>query len=87
MAKLKIVVDKRCPNCKYIIKTLIKAIDKMHSIDQCIEITTKKENDSIEAVPAIITPDGEIDYLMGNIYGVIKLFMYLKMYCFGEKNE
>ncbi|MEM4744919.1 MAG: hypothetical protein QXE70_10350 [Ignisphaera sp.] len=86
MAKLKIVVDKRCPNCKYIIKTLIKAIERIPDIEQCIEITLKKD-DRIEAVPAIITPDGEIDYLMGNIYGAIKLFMYLKIYCFGEKRN
>ena len=69
--KLKLLIKKECPNCKYIVETLkrIGVLDKIEVVEA---------DDNVKAVPAIVDEDGEIDYVTGNLYGVIKIVAYLK---------
>jgi hypothetical protein len=68
-AKIRLVVRNTCPNCKYIIKQLevLNLLDKVEVV----------EDQKAEVVPAIVVEDG-VEPVMGNVYGVLKIVLYMK---------
>ena len=70
MKKLKIYVRDGCPNCDYVLRQL----ERLGLRDR-VEVV--KADSSIKATPAIETDDG-VEPVMGNVYGVLKIVMYMK---------
>jgi len=66
---MKLIIRKDCPNCEYIIKQL----EKLDLLDK-IEVI---EDEKASVVPAIEV-DGEREPVMGNIYGLVKIVLYMK---------
>jgi len=66
---MKLIVRKDCPNCEYIVNQL----KKLGLLDR-IEVV---EDDNAEVTPAIEV-DGEREPVMGNIYGLVKIVLYMK---------
>ncbi|MEM1606180.1 MAG: hypothetical protein QXW41_08060 [Fervidicoccaceae archaeon] len=71
MKKLVLVVEDGCPNCEYILSHL----EKLGLMDYVEVVDRSKAN--VRAVPAVIY-DGEVDYVTGNVYGLIKILSYIK---------
>ena len=70
MKKLKIYVRDGCPNCDYVLRQL----ERLGLRDR-VEVV--KADSSIKATPSIETDDG-VEPVMGNVYGVLKIVMYMK---------
>jgi len=68
-SKLVLIVKDGCPHCEYILKHLKKL-----GLEGKVEVV--KDNKA-KIVPAIKVGD-EVDYVTGNVYGLIKLLMYIK---------
>lgn len=74
MSDITIVVKDGCPHCKYI-------LDHLAVISEFCNVTVKKpdelderERKKVKAYPAIIRK-GRVDYVTGNIYGIVKIVM------------
>jgi hypothetical protein len=68
-AKIKLVVKNTCPNCKYVLDQLknLGLLDKVEVV----------EDQKAEVTPAIIINDS-VEPVMGNVYGVLKIVLYMK---------
>jgi hypothetical protein len=68
-AKIKLVVKNTCPNCKYVLDQLknLGLLDKVEVV----------EDQKAEVTPAIIIKDS-VEPVMGNVYGVLKIVLYMK---------
>lgn len=83
--KLVLVVNNKCPNCKY----LIKQLKKINVLDK-IEVITDREfylryKGILYGVPELllINDRGKIEdqtIVPGNLYGVSKILLYLYKY-------
>jgi hypothetical protein len=68
-AKIKLIVKNTCPNCKYVLDQLknLGLLDKVEVV----------EDQKAEVVPAIVVGDS-VEPVMGNVYGILKIVLYMK---------
>lgn len=85
--KIRLIIDPKCKNCEYIVDQLKKVgLDKY--IDEIVDIFSYDKIDEIEAVPSIEIIDENsrrIDYVSGDLRGLVKVIMYIMKYKGVEK--
>ncbi len=75
MVKVKLLIRRDCPNCEYVLNNLKSFPEELLQLLEIVDV--EKSNIKVDATPAVVTSDGSVDYITGNVYGLIKLFSYL----------